>query len=66
MDAKLKIIIIMPAIPPPHSDRIARLEKDLALLVKENKKLQARILGFESDDFKRKKDISAIKKKLGL
>jgi hypothetical protein len=34
------------------------------LLAKENKKLQDRILGYESEDFKRKKDIQAINKKL--
>ena len=66
MDAKLKIIIIMPAIPPPHSDRIARLEKLCASLIKEYDKMAKRQLGYESEDFKRKKDLSAIKRKLGL
>jgi hypothetical protein len=54
----------MPNLPLPHSDRIASLEKLVSALVKENEKMAKRQLGYESEDFKRKKDIAAIKKKL--
>ena len=56
----------MPKIPPPHSDRISKLEKDLALFIKEYTKLEKRILGYESEDFKRKRDVNAIKRKLKM
>jgi hypothetical protein len=56
----------MTTLPPPHSDRIAKLEKQVALLIKDNENLKKRVLGYESEDFKRKRDVLVIKRKLKM
>jgi len=54
----------MRQIPPPDFQRIANLEKLMSQIVKRLSKIEERQLGQESEDFKRKKDILAIKKKI--